>query len=76
MTKRFLTLALVSAVVGAVSVVMHTCLAGLLHVDARLFLLIAVVVAPLGLVVGVVGAAVCALVTWKRRAREAAGRNP
>jgi len=76
MTRNLLAVALISVVAGAVSVVMHTCLTGLLHVEARLFLLIAAVVAPLGLVVGVVGAAVCALVTWKRRAREAAGRQP
>jgi hypothetical protein len=68
MTRRFLTVALISAVAGAVSVVVHTCLAGLLHVEGQLVLLIAVVVAPLGLVVGLLGAAVCALVNWRRRA--------
>jgi hypothetical protein len=63
MTRKFLTLALA----GAVSVVVHNCLAGLLHAEEPLFLLIAVVVAPLGLVVGLVGAAVCALVSWRRQ---------
>jgi hypothetical protein len=67
MTRKFLTLALISAVAGAVSVVVHNCLAGLLHAEGPLFFLIALVVAPLGLVVGLVGAAVCALVSWRRR---------
>jgi hypothetical protein len=71
MTRKFLTLALISAVAGAVSVVAHTCLGDLMHVEERLFLLIAVVVAPPGLVVGLVGAAVCTVVTWRRRARRA-----
>jgi hypothetical protein len=75
MARRFLTLALISAVAGAVSVVVHTCLVRFLHVEGRLFLLIAVVVAPLGLVVGLVGAAVCGLVSWRRRIREAAERH-
>ncbi|HVN31532.1 MAG TPA: hypothetical protein VMT45_06060 [Thermoanaerobaculaceae bacterium] len=76
MARRFLTLALISVVAGAVSVVVHNCLAGLLHVEGRLFLLIAVAVAPLGLVVGLVGAAVCGLVSWRRRTHEAAERHP
>ena len=67
MTRKFLTVALISAVAGAVSLVLHTCLGDLLHVEGRLFLLIAVVVAPLGLVVGLMGAAVCALVEGSRR---------
>jgi nitrate reductase NapE component len=54
-----------------VSLVLHTCLGDLLHAEERLFLLIAVVVAPLGLVVGLVGAAVCVVVIWRRRAHRA-----
>jgi hypothetical protein len=68
MTKRFLTLALLSAVAVLVSVVVHNCLAGLLHSEEPVFFLIAVVVAPLGLVVGLAGAAVCAFVSWRGRA--------
>jgi hypothetical protein len=68
MTRRFLTLALLSAVAILVSVVVHNCLAGVLHTEELVFFLIAVVVAPLGLVVGLGGAAVCTFVSWKRRA--------
>jgi ABC-type Fe3+-siderophore transport system permease subunit len=71
MTRKFLTLALISAVAGTVSLVLHTCLGDLLQAEERLFLLIAVVVAPLGLVVGLVGAAVCVVVIWRRRAHRA-----
>jgi hypothetical protein len=67
MTRRFLTVALISAVAGAVSLVVHTCLGGLLHAEEPLFFLIAVVVAPLGLAVGLVAAAVCGLVAWRRQ---------
>lgn len=69
MTRKFLTVALISAVAIAVSVVVHSCLAGVLHAEQPIFFLIAVVVAPLGLAVGLVGAAVCALVAWRRRTR-------
>lgn len=68
MTRRFLTLALISAVAVPVSVIVHNCLAGLLHTEEPVFFLIAVVVAPLGLVVGLAGAAVCTFVSWRRRA--------
>ena len=71
MTRRFLTLALISAVTIPVCVVVHNCLAALLHADEPVFFLIAVVVAPLGLVGGLLGAAVCALVSRRRRARGA-----
>ena len=67
MTRRFLTLALISAVAIPVSVAVHNCLAGLLHAEEPVFFLIAVVVAPLGLVIGLVGAAVCAVVSRRRR---------
>ncbi len=68
MTRRFLALALISAVAVPVSVIVHNGLAGLLHTEEPVFFLIAVVVAPLGLVVGLAGAAVCAFVSWRRRA--------
>jgi len=67
MTRKFLTVALISAVAGAVSVVVHNCLAGLLHAEEPIFFVIAVVVAPLGLAVGLVGGAVSAVVAWRRR---------
>jgi hypothetical protein len=71
MTRRFLTLALLSAVAILVSVVVHNCLAGLLHAEEPFFFVIAVVVAPLGLVIGLAGAGVCAFVSWRRRTRGA-----
>jgi len=71
MTRRFLTLALISAIAVPVSMVVHNCLAGLLHVEEPVFFLIAVVLAPLGLVVGLAGAAFCAAVAWRRRVRGA-----
>ena len=71
MTRRFLTVALISAVAIAVSVVVHNCLAGLLRAEEPVFFLIAVVIAPVGLVIGLVGAAVCAVVSRRGRARGA-----
>jgi hypothetical protein len=71
MTRRFLTLALISAVAIPVSVVVHNCLAALMHAEEPVFFLIAVVVAPLGLFGGLVGAAICTVVSRRRRARGA-----
>lgn len=60
--------ALLSAVAILVSVIVHNFLAGLLHTEEPVFFLIAVVVAPLGLVTGLAGAAICTFVNWRRRA--------
>ena len=71
MARRFLTLALISAVAIPVSVVVHNCLAALMHAEEPVFFLIAVVVAPIGLAIGLLGAAICAVVSQRRRARGA-----
>ena len=71
MTRRFLTLALISAIAIPVSVVVHNCLAALMHAEEPVFFLIAVVVAPIGLAIGLLGAAICAVVSRRRLARGA-----
>jgi ABC-type Fe3+-siderophore transport system permease subunit len=71
MTRKFLTVALISALAGAASMIVHTWLAGSLHAERPILFVIAAVIVPLGLVVGLVGAAVCAFVAWRRRVHPA-----
>lgn len=55
MLKRFLVLAGISAAVFILSAFLHNVLSGLLHIEEPVFFIIAVIVAPLGLAVGLVG---------------------
>lgn len=60
-TKRFLALAGLSAVGFVVCAVLHNAVDAVFHVDEPFFFLLAVIGAPLGIAVGLVGAALTAL---------------
>jgi hypothetical protein len=66
-TRVFLWIAAASAIAFPVGVVLHNAVDALLHVEEPVFFLLAVVVAPAGLLLGLAGAAVAAV---------ASGRHP
>jgi len=57
MLKTFLIVAGASVVAFVVSALLHNALSALLHIEEPVFFLIAVLVAPLGFLVGVLGSA-------------------
>ncbi|MCU0232111.1 MAG: hypothetical protein MUC67_12195, partial [Acidobacteria bacterium] len=60
-TKRFLAIAWISAVAFPVCAVLHNAVDAVFHLDEPFFFLLAVIAAPLGLAVGLVGAALTVL---------------
>ena len=65
---RFLWIAAVSALSFIPSVILHNLLSGLLKVEEPVLFLLAIIGAPLGLLVGLVGAGVSAAMQRKRSA--------
>lgn len=59
--RKFLGVAAVSALAFPVCAVLHNALAAIVHFEEPVFFLLAVIGAPLGMLVGVIGAAVAAL---------------
>lgn len=68
--RKFLGVAAVSAAAFPVCVVLHNAVDALFHFEEAVFFLVAVIGAPLGMLVGVVGAAVAALM---QRSKSQAG---
>lgn len=65
-TKTFLALAWVSAIAFPVLAVLHNAVAAVFHVDEPVFFLLAIIGAPAGLAVGLLGAAIAALLARRR----------
>ncbi|HEX6851655.1 MAG TPA: hypothetical protein VF139_09625 [Candidatus Polarisedimenticolaceae bacterium] len=59
-TRIFLGLAAISAIAFPVGAVLHNAIDALFHVEEPVFFLIAVIGAPVGVLVGLVGAAITA----------------
>ena len=70
-TRSFLGLAAISAIAFPVGAVLHNAFDALFHVDEPVFFLIAVIGAPVGVVVGLVGAAITAWLGRNGRPRSA-----
>ena len=66
-TRVFLWIAAASAIAFPVGAVLHNAADALLHVEEPVFFLLAVIGAPAGLMIGLAGAAVSALVTRRHR---------
>lgn len=66
-TRTFLWIAAASAVAFPVGTVLHNAAEALFRVEEPVFFLLAVIGAPLGLLVGLAGAAVCAIVARRQR---------
>jgi hypothetical protein len=65
---RFLWIAAVSTLSFIPSVILHNLVSGLLKIEEPVFFLLAIIGAPLGLLVGLVGAVVSAALHRKRSA--------
>ncbi len=65
-TKVFLAVTALSALALPVGAILHNAVDALFHVEEPVFFLLAVVGAPLGVLVGIVGAAISA---WSGRSR-------
>lgn len=59
-TRVFLAIAWISAAAFPVCVILHNLVGGVFHVEEPVFFLLAVLGAPLGVLVGLVGAAIAA----------------
>ena len=59
-TKTFLGIATASALAFPVAAVLHNAFAAVFHLDEPVFFLIAVIGAPIGVAVGLIGAAISA----------------
>ena len=66
-TRVFLWIAATSAIAFPVGAVLHNVVEGLLHVEEPVFFLLAVIGAPAGLMIGLAGAAVAALMARRHR---------
>jgi uncharacterized membrane protein len=66
-TRMFLAVAGISALAFPIAAVLHNAVDALFHVEEPVFFLIAVIGAPIGVVVGVIGAALSTY--WGRFAR-------
>jgi len=60
-TRTFLGIAWISAIAFPVCAILHNATEALLHVEEPVFFLLAVIAAPVGIVVGLAGAAIAAL---------------
>jgi hypothetical protein len=65
---RFLWIAAVSTLSFIPSVILHNLVSGLLKVEEPVFFLLAIIGAPMGFFVGVIGAAISAVMQRKRSA--------
>ncbi|MCU0222479.1 MAG: hypothetical protein MUF27_00075 [Acidobacteria bacterium] len=67
-TKTFLAIAWISAIAFPVCAVLHNAVDAVFHVDEPVFFLLAIIGAPVGLAVGLLGAAITELLARRRPA--------